>query len=223
MNSAIQLGERAPDFSLPAINRTGIVSSADYRGRALMIGFFRGLHCPFCRRQIAQLGAVQPSLAALGVETAAVINTPLARARLYFRYLPTPVTLLSDPDCGSHRAFGIPRIEFVEPGGAPAKWPRTRPEDFAQARINPGGELGAPTHPMEANTVLNRKDGFEMTAADNEIFERHGTQFAGQFLIDRDGIVRWAWTEAPQAPEELCRFPGVPEMLAAARALGAIR
>jgi peroxiredoxin len=31
----------------------GEVSLADYRGkRAVLLGFFRGLHCPFCRRQI---------------------------------------------------------------------------------------------------------------------------------------------------------------------------
>jgi peroxiredoxin len=216
MKAPIQPGERAPEFSLPAINREGAVSAMDYRGRALMIGFFRGLHCPFCRRQIAQLGAAQPSLAALRVETVAVINTPLERARLYFRYRPTPVTLLSDPECETHRAFGIPRIEFLPPGGPPGAWPRTRPEDFAAARIDPTGELGAPTQPMEANTVLNRKDAFELEAADKEIFERHGTQFAGQFLIDGEGIVRWSWTEAPHSPNELCRFPGAQEMLEAA-------
>jgi hypothetical protein len=33
--------------------------------------------------------------------------------------------------------------------------------------------------------------------------------------------VRWAWTEAPHGPEELCNFPGVPEMLEAARRLDA--
>ncbi|HEX5767205.1 MAG TPA: redoxin domain-containing protein [Burkholderiales bacterium] len=219
MKAPIQPGERAPEFSLAAINREGVVSAADYRGRAVMIGFFRGLHCPFCRRQIAQLGAAQPTLATLEVETLAVINTPLERARLYFRYRPTPVTLLSDPECETHQAFGIPRIEFVEPGGAPAKWPRTRPGDFAAARIDPTGELGAPTQPMEANTVLNRKDGFELDAADKEIFERHGTQFAGQFLIDREGIARWSWTEAPHSPNELCRFPSAQEMLEAAQQL----
>jgi hypothetical protein len=33
--------------------------------------------------------------------------------------------------------------------------------------------------------------------------------------------VRWAWTEAPHGPEELCNFPGVPEMHQAARRLDA--
>ena len=223
MHRTVQPGERAPELTLPAVNRDGAISLADFRGRrAVMIGFFRGLHCPFCRRQIAQLGAAQPALAALGVETIAVVNTPLERAQLYFRYRPTPLVLLSDPDCRTHQLFGIPRIEFVEPGDTgPARWPRTRPEDFAATRIDPTGELGAPTQPVEANGVLNRKDGFELTAADEAIVAVHGTQFAGQFLLDRDGIVRWRWTEAPTSANELCRFPSAAEMIEAARGLAA--
>lgn len=218
MAQAIRAGMPAPAFTLPAINREGDLSSAEFRGRrALMIGFFRGLHCPFCRRQIVQLGAVQPALAALGVETLAVVNTPLERARLYFRYHPTPVTLLSDPHCETHRAFGIPRIQFLEPGSAPGRWPKIRPEDFDAARIDPTGELGGPTQPVEANGVLNRKDGFVLTRDDEQIFETHGTQFAGQFLVDREGMVRWAWSEAPNSPNELCRFPSAAEMLEAVR------
>lgn len=215
MRKPIECGERAPELALPAVNREGTVSLAGFRGRrGVMIGFFRGLHCPFCRRQIAQLGAAQPVLAGLGVETLAVVNTPLERAQLYFRYRPTPLILLSDPDCRTHRAFGIPRIEFVETAGE--RWPRTRPEDFAEARIDPTGELG-PTQPIEANDALNRKDGFELTAEDEAIFAAHGTQFAGQFLVDRDGIVRWRWLEAPSSAAELCRFPGAQEILDAAR------
>ena len=218
MTDTIRVGERAPAFSLPAINREGSVSLADYRGRrAVMVGLFRGLHCPFCRRQIVLFGSVQPALSALGVETLAVVNTPLERARLYFRYRPVPITLLSDPHCETHKAFGIPRIEFLPEEGEPGQWPRTRPQDFAAARIDPTGELGRPTQPMEANGVLNRKDAFELTKVDEEIFEAHGTQFAGQFLIDREGLVRWRWTEAPQSANELCRFPRAEEMLDAAR------
>lgn len=215
----LDVGAPAPAFTLSAINRKGVVSLADFRGRqAVMLGFFRGLHCPFCRRQIAQLGTVQPALAALGVETVVVVNTPVERAELYFRYRPTALTLLSDPDCATHAAYGIPRIHFVE-GGA-TQWPhRTRPEDFAAARIDPTGELGAPTHPMEANGVLNRKDGFELTETDNLVFAAHGTQFAGQFLVDAQGIVRWRWTEAPDSPNQLCRFPGADQLIAAARIL----
>ena len=91
-------GEAAPDFGLPAVNREGTVSLDDYRGRSpLLIGLFRGLHCPFCRRQVVQLGAVQDRLRPLGVETVAVVNTPPERARLYFKYRPARVLLAADP------------------------------------------------------------------------------------------------------------------------------
>ena len=186
-----------------------------------MIGFFRGLHCPFCRRQIAVLNRARPVLREHGVETLAVINTPLERARTYFSHRPTAVTLLADPDCATHRAYGVPRIRFIEPGdSAPARWPtRTPPGMFEDARIDPTGELGVPAQPMQANDRLNAKDGFELTDADRAIYEAHAVQLGGQFLVDRGGIVCWSWTEAPNAPTELCRFPSPDEMVAAARKL----
>ncbi len=43
--SPVQPGEPAPDFTLPAANREGTVSLADYRGRSpLLLALFRGLY-----------------------------------------------------------------------------------------------------------------------------------------------------------------------------------
>jgi peroxiredoxin len=40
-----RLGDPAPYFALPAVNREGKVSLDDYRGRsAVLLGLFRGLH-----------------------------------------------------------------------------------------------------------------------------------------------------------------------------------
>lgn len=216
-------GQIAPALVLPAVNHEGSVSLSQFRGqRPVMIGFFRGLHCPFCRRQIAQLSAAQPALLEHGVEILAVVNTPLERARLFFRHRPMAITLLSDPDCASHHAFGVPKIGFLEAGNpGPPHWPsRATLEQFAAARINPTGELEAAAQPMEANALLNAQDGFALSEADQKIFDAHGTQLAGQFLVDRDGVVRWSWVEAPYSPDELCRFPSLNDMLAAVRALG---
>jgi peroxiredoxin len=218
----LQPGEAASAFALPAANSPGVVSLADLRGRAFLIGFYRGLHCPFCRRQVVQLGAVQPVLRAAGIETLAVINTPVERARLYFRHRPTPVTLLSDPDCLTHRAYGVPRGEFLPEGsqGKP-EWPyRTTLEQFGAARINPTGELPAPTQPMEANFVLNAMDGFQMEAADEAILATHPTQLVGHFLVDAAGIVRWVQIEAPDSPDGISTFPTAAQLIAAAKQLG---
>ncbi len=41
----LQPGDRAPDFTLPAINREGSVSLGDFCGKqAVFLGLFRGLH-----------------------------------------------------------------------------------------------------------------------------------------------------------------------------------
>jgi len=202
----VRPGDEAPDFTLPAVLQAGPVSLADYRGtRAVLLGLFRGLHCPFCRRQIFQLSGIHDTLASMDVATVAVVNTRRERAALYFRSHPTPVTLLADPDARTHALFGVPSVVLDE--------------TFAAARIDPTGELPQPMPPMEANAALNARDGFTMTRVDEEIFAAHGAQLAGHFLIDRHGIVRWSNLEAARGVQEIGRFPSPGEMVAAAGGL----
>ncbi len=43
-------GDRAPNVVLDAITRQGKVAIDDFRGqKPVLVGLFRGLHCPFCR------------------------------------------------------------------------------------------------------------------------------------------------------------------------------
>jgi peroxiredoxin len=216
----LRAGDRAPDFTLPGINRDGAVRLDEFRGRsAVLIGLFRGLHCPFCRRQIVQLGSAQPRLRSAGVETVAVVNTPVERGRLYFRYRPTPVVLASDPDVLTHRAFGLPKIELV-PEGVETRWPhRATHAQLLAVPVNPTGELPQAVNVFEAMSTINAKEGFQATAADEQIVAAHGTQLAGQFLVDRDGVVRWAWLEAPERIADLARFPTDEDVWTAVRAL----
>ena len=203
---ALRPGDRAPDLTLPAIIGDGDVSLATYRGHsAVLLGLFRGLHCPFCRRQIFQLSGMHDTLAAMGITALSVVNTPRARAELYFRYHPARVVLLADPEARAHQAFGVPSV--------------VPDASFEATRINPTGELPGAMHPMEANSALNAKDGFVLTAVDEEVFAAHGTQLGGHFLIDRDGIVRWSTIEAERGVSDLARFPNPLEILTAARTL----
>jgi peroxiredoxin len=205
--TTLRSGDRAPEFTLPAVNQAGDVSLADYRGnRAVLLGLFRGLHCPFCRRQIFQLAGIHDTLAGMGIATVAVVNTQRERAELYFRYHPTRVVLLADPDARTHRSFGLPEVKLDEA--------------FAAVRINPTGELPSPLHPMEANVALNAKDGFVLTKVDEDVFATHGAQLGGHFLIDRDGIIRWTHIEAQRGVHELTKFPSPTEIVSAARCLG---
>jgi len=69
---------------------------------------------------------------------------------------------------------------------------------------------------MEA---LNKQEGFELTETDQQIAAAHGTQMAGHFLIDREGIIRWGHIEAGERIEDLSQFPSDEEILRAARSL----
>jgi peroxiredoxin len=72
----LQPGERAPDFALPAVDREGQVSLADYRGRRpLPLAIGRGVWCAFCRRHLAHLAVTREKLQAGGVETLAIVAT----------------------------------------------------------------------------------------------------------------------------------------------------
>jgi peroxiredoxin len=220
-STALRLGDPAPHFALPAVNREGQVSLDDYRGRSsLLLGLFRGLHWPFCRRQLVQLGTTQDKLKAVGVETVAVVNTPLERARLYFKYRPARVLLAADPEAETHRAFGVPPGVLVE-DESEASWSRGRVTMGQKhaALINPTGELPTPQNPFMAMETLNQRDGFEPTEIDQQIAATHGMQLAGHFLIDRDGIVRWLQIEAAERIGDLSKFPSDEEIVRAARSL----
>lgn len=207
----LQPGDAAPDFELPAIHREGTVALADYRGRSpVLIALFRGVYCPFCRRAIARLGLAGERLRAEGVETLGIVATPAERARRYFQFRPTRAPLAADPDLVTHRGFRLPR---------PA--PTAELLEALQAfRINPGGELPEPVPLIEAGHALNRVDGFEMTEQDQAEADRQFPLLLGEFLVDRDGVVRWARVECAQdGLAGFGRFPGDEELVAAARAL----
>jgi hypothetical protein len=46
-----------------------------------------------------------------------------------------------------------------------------------------------------AGPALNALDGYQLTATDHRDMESTFTQLKGQFLIDREGVVRWAFIE----------------------------
>jgi len=211
MMDTLQPGAPAPEFSLPAIHRAGQVSLTDYKGRSpLLLALFRGLYCPFCRRSIAQLGVTADKLKAAGVETLAVVATQVERARLYFRYRPTKLALASDPELTTFRAFRVPKPEVT---------PELM-ESMHTTRTSAGGELSEALPIRDALNALDEKDQYEFTPTDNEEMEKQFPQLVGQFLLDRDGVIRWLNIEGARGGfEDLGRFPSAEEFLAAAASL----
>lgn len=218
---ALQPGDIAPNVVLDAITREGKVAVDDYRGRKpVLIGIFRGLHCPYCRRHIAAIAQLEPALREKGIDTLTVVNTPTERARMYFRYRPLPNLLAAaDPERASHRAFGLPNLVFTEDETA---WPhKVGMKNLMAMRVNPTGELKEPLDPMAAAQSLNEKDGYEITEADQQMMATGLGQLVGQFLLDRGGIVRWTFTEVPGGGSSLWAGPKPDDLMTAAAHLTA--
>ena len=191
---------------LPRPDREGTVS-ADYRGKGPRCWFVPGLSFDFFRHAIVQLDKAGDRLRALGVETLGIIGTAPENARLYFRYRPARMVLAADPDLTTHRAYGLPKVE--------------RPWEAVQStRVNPTGELAEPLPIWEAVRTLTRLDGYKPPDTDREEMQRSWSQSAGEFLIDRGGVVRWAYVEyATGDLAGMGNFPTDEELLDAARML----
>jgi peroxiredoxin len=206
LNTPLQPGDLAPEFALPTVQGDRLASLADYRGKSsLLLALFPGLYCPFCRRSIVQLASTSERLKAQGIETIAVVATDLENARLYCSYRPAKVTMVVDPDRTTHRSYGVPELELT---------PEVL-EAISAVRVNPNGELPRPMTFDEAAPALNALDGFQATASDLRDAERQGMQLKGQFLIDRDGRIRWANLEGTQGPASMGKFPTYEELAAA--------
>jgi peroxiredoxin len=203
----IQPGQRAPDFVVPAVHEERTISLADYRGRPLLLGLFRGVYCPFCRRALVRMAASSEQLQSLGVNSLAIVGTELENARLYFKFRPTRLALGADPQLATHRSYGVPR-------GVPT------PDLMQIAQntyINPTGELPSPLPIPAAAAALTALDGYQLTATDQREYEATFTQLKGQFLIDRDGIVRWTNIECgKEGFAGTGKFPSHEELLDAA-------
>jgi peroxiredoxin len=211
MQTPAQTGKRAPEFAVPAVQEDRTISLADYRGRSpLLLGLFPGMYCPFCRRAIAQMATTAEGLKPLGVESLAIVGTELENARLYFRFRPTPLALGADPQLTTHRAFAVPRVEPT-------------PELIEMAEtvlINPTGEFPEPLPVVAAYHAMNAADRFQPTPVDQRDEASSFGQLKGQFLIDRDGIIRWANIECgKEGLSGLGKFPTQEELVAAAHSI----
>ena len=216
VDGPLQVGDRAPNIVLDAITRQGQIALEDFRGQSpILVGLFRGLHCPFCRRHLAAQAQLDAALREKGVESLAVVNTPIERARLYFRYHPMPnLFAASDPERISHRAFGLPTLEFTE---SETDWPRKVGMDVVTSmQVAIPGELSEPMNRLAAAELLNRKDGYDITEADERMMATGQGQLFGQFLLDREGFVRWSFTEVPEGGHRMFGGPNPQELMSAA-------
>jgi hypothetical protein len=70
--------------------------------------------------------------------------------------------------------------------------------------------------PAAAGDLLSEKDGYEITEADQQMRTPGQMQLVGHFLLDREGVVRWSFTEVEEEGRHVCRALDPEELMSAA-------
>jgi peroxiredoxin len=107
MDHALKTGEVFPDFMLP--NAEGrLVSLAEIRAAGpVVISFFRGEWCPFCRLMLAALAAALPEIEAAGGTLLALTPETGGLPLDMKTYHKARFEVLADVDCGVGLAAGV--------------------------------------------------------------------------------------------------------------------
>ena len=105
-------------------------------------------------------------------------------------------------------------MQFTEDETA---WPqKVAIKDAKSMRVNLPEDMPEPMDPFAALEYLNKKDAYDITEVDQQMMAAGMGQLIGQFLLDRDGVVRWTFTEVIEGGRYLFGAPTAEEVMSAA-------
>lgn len=83
------------------------VRLSDYRGRRVLLSFFRDAACPFCSFRVHELTHRYPSWQQQGLEILAVFSCSEQEVRQQVARHPRPFRLIADPDLKLYGDYGV--------------------------------------------------------------------------------------------------------------------
>ena len=103
----LELNSRAPHFCLDDVFDRSIDLEA-YRGRKVLVAFFRHAGCPFCNLRVHHLLKVHEKLKTQGLEMIFFFESKKEiLLRSMFHKEISPIPLISDPDKVQYDAYGL--------------------------------------------------------------------------------------------------------------------
>ncbi|PYI52448.1 redoxin domain-containing protein [Paenibacillus flagellatus] len=162
MVQLLQPGMIAPPFTTTDILGNPVALES-YRGRKVLLSFFRFSACAVCNLRVHQFIGRYPQWKREGMDVIALFESPIANMRTYVGAQNAPFSLVADPTAALYDLYGIESSE--EKVKATLADPRTK-EFIAEAAAA----------------------GFELTPENDSNFQR----IPAEFLIDENGIVRLA-------------------------------
>ena len=102
----LKSGDRAPSFALPSLDGSD-VALEDYRGRKLLLAFFRYGACPLCNLRMTFLIDAFPRWQEKGLDVVAVFESPAERLLETVASQAIPFAVIPDPERALYRLYGV--------------------------------------------------------------------------------------------------------------------
>jgi peroxiredoxin len=102
----LQAGQAAPAFSKPDIHGQAVTLD-QYRGRHLLLSFYRFASCPFCNLRVHELIERAPELDRRALALVAVFQSARAGILKYVGRQRPPFPIIADPDRELYRQYGV--------------------------------------------------------------------------------------------------------------------
>ena len=107
IDNVLGVGQQFPDVALPTAEGNFVCLSEWWREGPLVVTFFRGEWCPYCRLMLAALEEALPEIDALGGRLVAVTPETGGRALAAKQRHGERYEVLSDVDCGLGLGCGV--------------------------------------------------------------------------------------------------------------------
>jgi len=103
----LSIGQKAPQFILKDIYGNSIQLQS-FKGKKLLVSFFRDVSCPFCNLRIRDLSKKREQLEAQGLYMIFFFeSTPDQLNNSPFHKKASPIPLIGDPEMTTYKKFGV--------------------------------------------------------------------------------------------------------------------
>jgi thioredoxin-dependent peroxiredoxin len=103
----LEPGNSAPDFSVPDIYGK-LVKLSDYKGKKIILSFYRNVSCPFCNRRVHQIMCNNLRLQNTGTQLLFLFESSNEKLKSsVFHQGISPWPLMGDPDKNIYKIYGV--------------------------------------------------------------------------------------------------------------------
>ena len=129
----IEAGMVAPEFEVKDVFGK-VIRLEDYRGKKLLLSFFRNAACAMCNLRVHQLIGRYAEWKAQGLELLAVFESPQANILQYVGKQDAPFPIIADPEATLYDLYGVESSE--------AKVSDTMSRPDVQEKVGQAAEAG---------------------------------------------------------------------------------